>query len=260
VAAALGREGPTPLRTLTLLAAQTDFTEPGELGLFIDEGQVAFLENLMKQRGYLDKRQMAASFQMLRSNDLIWSRRLHEVLLGESPPITDLMAWNADGTRLPCRMHSEYLRGMYLGNALARGEWRVDGEQVRLSDIRVPIFNVGIAQDHVAPWHSVFKLHGLTDAEQTFVLTSGGHNVGVVNPPGNPKSSYRLRRWQAGDRRLTPDEWLAATEPVAGSWWTAWVGWLGRHSRRRAAPPPMGAPAVGLAPLEAAPGRYVHQR
>lgn len=176
VAAALGRTDgtETPLKTLTLLAAQTDLTAPGEIGLFIDEGQVASLENLMAQRGYLDKKQMQGTFQMLRSNDLIWSHRLQSQLLGQRRPLSDLMAWNADGTRLPARMHSEYLRGMYLNNALARGEWRVDGKPVHLSDIRVPIFNVGTAQDHVAPWRSVFRLHALTNAEQTFVITTGG--------------------------------------------------------------------------------------
>jgi len=259
-AAALGRDGHSPLRTLTLLAAQTDFTAPGELGLFIDEDQVAFLEQLMARRGYLDKKQMQGTFQMLRSNDLIWSHRLHEVLLGEHRPVNDLMAWNADGTRLPARMHSEYLHGMFLDNALARGEWRVDGRPVNLGDIRVPIFNVGAVQDHVAPWRSVFKLHALSDAEQTFVLTAGGHNVGIVNPPGQAKSSYRLRTWHAGDRLLTPEEWLAATQPVADTWWTPWLKWLRDHSRRRVAPPSMGAIAAGLPPLEAAPGLYVHER
>jgi polyhydroxyalkanoate synthase len=260
VAAALGRDGDATLKTLTLLAAQTDFTDPGELALFIDDGQVAFLENLMWRAGTLDKRQMKQTFQMLRSNDMIWSYRLHNQLLGERIPVNDLMAWNADGTRLPYRMHSEYLHGMFLGNALARGEWNVDGRPVNLHDIRVPIFSVGAVQDHVAPWRSVYKLHALSDAEQTFVLTAGGHNVGIVNPPGQVLSSYRLRTAGNGDRRLTPDEWLDATAPVAGTWWTAWDEWLVAHSGPRVAPPPLGAPAAGLAPLDAAPGRYVHKR
>ena len=259
-AAALGRDGRSPLQTLTLLAAQTDFTAPGELGLFIDESQVASLEQLMARRGYLDKKQMQRTFQMLRSNDLIWSYRVHSQLLGERRPVTDLMAWNADGTRLPERMHAEYLRGMFLDNALARGEWRVDGRPINLADIRVPIFNVGTVQDHVAPWRSVFKLHALTDAEQTFVLTAGGHNVGIVNPPGQAKSSYRMRTWRAGDRLLTPDEWIAATTPKHGTWWTPWFEWLRDHSGRRVAPPSTGSVAAGLPPLEAAPGLYVHER
>jgi polyhydroxyalkanoate synthase len=260
VAAALGRDGDAALKSITLLAAQTDLTDPGELALFIDEGQVSYLENLMWRSGYLDKRQMKNTFQMLRSNDMIWSHRLHQVLLGEREPVNELMAWNADGTRMPYRMHSEYLRGLFLHNALAHGEWRCGGAPVNLADIHVPIFSVGAVQDHVAPWRSVFKLHALTDADQTFVLTAGGHNVGIVNPPGQPRSSYRLRRWQAGERLLTPDEWLQATPVVAGSWWTAWVPWLERQGPSRIAPPPMGAPAAGLPPLEAAPGCYVHQR
>jgi polyhydroxyalkanoate synthase len=260
VAAALGRAGDDALKTVTLLAAQTDFTDPGELALFIDEGQVDFLESLMARRGYLDKKQMKSTFQMLRSNDLIWSYRLYNHLLGERQPVSDLMAWNADGTRLPYRMHAEYLHGLFLHNALAHGEWQVDGMPVNLGDIRVPIFNVGAVQDHVAPWRSVFKLHALTDAEQTFVLTGGGHNVGIVNPPGQPKANYRVRAWRAGDRLLTPDEWLAATPIETGSWWTLWHAWLARHSSGQTAPPPMGAPAAGLTPLEAAPGRYVHGR
>ena len=259
-AAALGRNGDRALQTMSLFAAQTDFTDPGELALFVDEGQVHFLENLMARRGYLDKRQMKRTFQMLRSNDLIWSYRFYNYLLGERQPMTDLMAWNADGTRLPQRMHVEYLRGLFLRNALAHGEWMVDGVPINLDDIRVPIFSVGAIQDHVAPWRSVYKLNALTDADQTFVLTSGGHNVGIVNPPGQPKSNYRIRDWHAEDRLLTPDEWLASTEPVSGSWWTAWTRWLDEHSTGRVAPPALGSPQAGLPPLDAAPGRYVHQR
>ena len=260
VAAALGRHRDNALKTMTLLAAQTDFTDPGELALFIDEGQVAFLENQMWRRGYLDKRQMKSTFQMLRSTDMVWSYRLYNHLLGERRPVSDLMAWNADGTRLPYRMHVEYLRGLFLHNALARGEWRVDGTPVNLDDIRVPIFNVGAIQDHVAPWRSVFKLHAHTAAEQTFVLTAGGHNVGIVNPPGLALSSYHLREWRSGDRLLTPDEWLESTPSVPGSWWTPWVKWLARHSTHQVAAPRMGAPRAGLPPLDAAPGHYVHQR
>ncbi|MGY4829106.1 PHA/PHB synthase family protein [Sphaerotilaceae bacterium SBD11-9] len=259
VAAWLGRQGRTPLKSVTLMAAQTDFTEPGELALFVDEAQIAFLERQMARRGYLDKRQMRATFQMLRSNDLVWSHRLRSHLLGERETLNDLMAWNADGTRLPYRMHMEYLQGLFLHNALARGEWRVQGSPVHLSDIRVPVFNVGTVQDHVAPWRSVYKLHALSDAEQTFVLTAGGHNVGIVNPPGNPvPSSYRLHTRHAGDPLFTPDEWLAQTALTPGSWWTAWASWLGQHSGRRGAPPRLGA--RGLPPLEPAPGQYVHQR
>src|SRR6185295_5542649 len=188
-AAALAREKSKALKTITLLAAQTDFTDPGEISLFIDESQVARLENEMWRRGYLDKRQMKESFRMMRSRDLVWSYRLAAYLLGERPPVTPLMAWNADGTRLPYRMHSEYLHCLFLDNALAHGEFHLDGAPINLADIRLPVFNVGTVQDHVAPWRSVFKLHRFTDAPQTFVLTAGGHNVGIVNPPNQVPTS-----------------------------------------------------------------------
>jgi polyhydroxyalkanoate synthase subunit PhaC len=259
-AAALGRDRSTALKSVTLLAAQTDFTEPGELSLFIDESQLAALEGQMARQGYLDKRQMGATFQMLRSRDLVWSYRLGNYLLGQRQPASDLMAWNADGTRLPYRMHAEYLRALFLENALAHGQFRLDGRPLNLNDIRAPIFSVGTVQDHVAPWRSVFKLNLLTDAPITFVLTAGGHNVGIVNPPGQAKSSYRIGHWRRGERRLTSEEWLASAPHCSGSWWTAWKDWLVQHSTQRRAPPPMGAAARGLPVLEAAPGHYVLQR
>ncbi len=257
-AAALARTRPQALQSLTLLAAQTDFTDPGELGLFIDEGQVEMLDHLMWRQGVLEVRQLRGTFEMLRSQDLIWSHKIRHHLLGEQPVLTDLMAWNADGTRLPYRMHTEYLRGLFLDNTLARGEARLGGPPLNLADIRVPIFSVGAVQDHVAPWRSVFKLHALSDAEQTFVLTAGGHNVGIVNPPGRTPTSHRLRRWQAGERLLTPDEWLATTPAAEGSWWTPWFAWLHERSSGLQAPPPLGVPGQGA--LGPAPGRYVMQR
>jgi polyhydroxyalkanoate synthase len=257
-AAALARERPKALKTMSLMAAQTDFMEPGEMSLFIDESQIALLENQMWRRGYLDKRQMKHSFRMLRSRDLVWSYRHAAYLLGEPPPVNALMAWNADGTRLPFRMHSEYLRALFLDNALAHGEFRLGGVPINLADIRLPVFSVGTVQDHVAPWRSVFKLHRFCPSPQTFVLTAGGHNAGIVNPPGQTPTSHRLRDWHAGDRLMTPDEWLAATPPTEGSWWTPWAAWLARHSSRRVAPPGLGA--RGHTALEAAPGRYVHEK
>jgi polyhydroxyalkanoate synthase subunit PhaC len=259
-AAALGREKSEALKSLTLLAAQTDFSDPGEISLFIDESQVANLEGRMWRRGYLDKKQMRHTFQMLRSRDMVWSYRLYNHLLGQRAATTDVMAWNADGTRLPYRMHSEYLHAFYLHNALARGEFELDGTPVNLHDIAVPLFALGAVQDHVAPWRSVFKISHLTSVDQTFVLTAGGHNVGIVNPPGRARTNHRLHHWKVGDRRLTADEWLEATEPRDGSWWSAWLAWLGQHSSHRTRPPSMGAPHAGLPPLEAAPGIYVHQK
>ncbi|NYG35330.1 alpha/beta fold hydrolase [Sphaerotilus montanus] len=256
-AAALAPRRPQAFASLTLLAAQTDFTDPGELGLFIDEGQVELLVDMMWRHGVLHARQMKGTFQMLRSQDLVWSYRLVNYLLGERQAPSDLMAWNADGTRLPYRMHKEYLHTLFLDNALARGEACLDGEPVNLAHIRMPVFNVGTLQDHVAPWRSVYKLHMLTDAEQTFCLTAGGHNAGIINPPQQARTSHRLRLWRSGDPLLTPDQWLEKTPLTEGSWWTPWFDWLHARSGPWRHPPTMGAPEQGLPPLQAAPGRHV---
>jgi polyhydroxyalkanoate synthase len=256
-AAALARNGDARLGSVTLLAAQTDFEEPGELSLFIDESQVAFLEDLMREQGYLDTAQMAGAFQMLRSNDLIWSFRQHNYLLGRRAPMSDLMAWNADATRMPYRMHSEYLRKLFLRNDLAEGRYRVDGQPIALTDIRVPIFAVGTEQDHVAPWRSVYKIHLLTDTDVAFLLTSRGHNAGIVSAPGHERRGSRLATRTHGERYLDPDAWLEATPRTEGSWWLAWQEWLAARSGARVAPPFMGAPDKGYGVLADAPGRNV---
>ena len=170
-AAAMARDGDDRLASLTLLAAQTEFSEPGELALFIDEAQLNMLDNMMWSRGYLDSNQMGGAFQMLRSNDLIWSRLLKTYLMGEREPVNDMMAWNADGTRMPYAMHSQYLHQLFLKDDLAEGRYRVDGRPVTLSALRMPMFVVGTESDHIAPWRSVHKIHMLTEAEIRFVLT-----------------------------------------------------------------------------------------
>lgn len=256
-AAAMARDADDRLASLTLLAAQTDFTEPGELELFIDDSQVAHLEDIMWDRGYLDSSQMASAFQWMNSNDLIWSRLLKHYLLGERAPMSDLMAWNADGTRLPYLMHAEYLRRMFLNNDLASGRYPVHGKPVALTAIQCPIYALGTVHDHVAPWRSVHKLHLLTNVDTTFVLTSGGHNVGIVNPPGVPGRSFQALTRRHDGAYLDPDAWLRAASRHEGSWWTHWLSWLQDHSGEPGPLPNMGAPDMGLSPLADAPGHYV---
>lgn len=222
----MARDDDERLRCITLFASQVDYQEPGELSIFIDESQISFFEAIMWDQGYLDTRQMAGAFQLLRSNDLIWSRRLNQYLLGLSETSTEMMAWNADATRMPYRMHSEYLRTLFLRNDLAEGRYRADDRPIALTDIRIPIFAVGTITDHVAPWRSVFKIHLLTDSEVTFLLTTGGHNAGVVSPPGHPGRSYQIDVYHPDQSYVDADLWCATTPHHEGSWWPAWENWL----------------------------------
>jgi polyhydroxyalkanoate synthase len=256
-AAAMARDGDERLQSATLLAAQTDFTEAGELMLFIDESQLTFLEDMMRQRGFLDTKQMGGAFQMLRSNDLIWSRMIREYLLGQRAPMYDLMAWNADATRMPYRMHSEYLRRLFLNNDLAQGRYEVGEERIALPDIRAPMFVVATEHDHVAPWHSVHKIHLLTDTDVTFALTSGGHNAGIVSEPGHPGRTYRIATTLSGDRYPAPDVWAQNAMQKDGSWWPSWVSWLKDRSGKMKIPPTVGGAGEHHKPLCAAPGIYV---
>jgi polyhydroxyalkanoate synthase len=256
-AAAMARDGDDRLKTITLFAAETDFTEAGELTLFLGDSQVSYLEDIMWEQGYLDTRQMSGAFQLLRSNDLIWSQGVRQYLKGERVPMNDLMAWNADATRMPYRMHAEYLRHLFVENELAEGQYRVDGRPIALADIRAPVFVVATRGDHVAPWPSVYKIHLLTEAPLTFVLTTGGHNAGIVSEPGHRGRSYQIADRAAAGRYVDPETWAAATPTQQGSWWQPWVDWLGRHSSAVSAPPPIGAPERGYPALSDAPGRYV---
>ena len=260
VTAHLARQGDTSLQSLSLFATQTDFTEAGELSLFIDEAQVALLEDVMWSQGYLDTSQMAGAFQLLRSNDLIWSRLVHDYLMGEQPAINDMMAWNADTTRMPYRMHSEYLRRLFMENDLFEGRYQMLGHTITLSDIHTPIFAVATETDHVAPWRSVYKIHLLSNTEVTFVLTNGGHNAGIISEPGHPKRQYRMATRPVKAPYEDSHNWADRHAPIAGSWWPAWVDWLERQSSGRGKPPPMGAEDLGYPPLCPAPGSYVLQK
>jgi len=252
-AAKMARDADERLATISLLAAQVDFEEAGELTLFIDDSQVSLLEDMMSAQGYLDTRQMAGAFQLLRSNDLIWSRRVKEYLMGARAPMTDLMAWNADSTRMPYAMHSEYLRSLFLRNDLTAGRYGVEGRPVALSDIDAPLFAVGTTRDHVAPWRSVYKVDLYTHVDTTFLLTSGGHNAGIVSEPGHTGRSYQVATRGRDEPHMDAEAWHAQTPRREGSWWPAWQGWLAQHSGATAA-----LPALGTA-LGDAPGEYVLQ-
>jgi polyhydroxyalkanoate synthase len=257
--ATMARDGDNRLKSITLLAAQTDFTEAGELTLFINESQVAFLEDMMWERGYLDTTQMAGAFQLLRPNDLIWSRVSRDYLMGERAPSSDLMAWNADATRLPYRMHSEYLRKLFLHNDLAEGRYLVEGKPIALSDIRTPMFVVGTLRDHVAPWKSTYKIHYQVDADVTYLLTSGGHNAGVVAPPSQQGHFYQTKTKVSGAPYVGPDEWLKIAPRTEGSWWPEWTRWLVARSGEPGEPPRMGVPGADGESLPDAPGDYVYR-
>ncbi|WP_417687877.1 PHA/PHB synthase family protein [Roseibium sp.] len=255
--AGLMHNGDDRVASLSLFAAQTDFTEAGELTLFIDESEVSFLEDMMWEQGFLDTAQMAGAFQLLRSNDLIWSKVIREYLLGERTPMFDLMAWNADGTRMPYKMHSEYLSSLFLRNDFAEGRWRVDGVPVSVEDIQVPIFAVGTEHDHVAPWPSVYKIAHLADSEVTFVLANGGHNAGIVSEPGHAHRHFRIMATPEHDGYLDADSWKQLALYCEGSWWEAWVNWLDKRSGAPVDPPAPGKPDAGLPVLGPAPGGYV---
>jgi len=256
-AAAMARDGDDRLASLTLLAAQADFTEAGELSLFINESQVSLLEDLMRDRGFMTPEQMSGAFQILRANDLIWSRMVSSDLLGLPRTPSALDAWSSDATRLPFRLQSQNLRQLYLENDLAEGRFCLGGRPVALRDISTDMFVLGTETDHIAPWRSVYKLLLLCDADITFVLTNHGHNVGVVCPPGAPGRRHQLRHQTRQGAYADPETWTSEAPSVAGSWWPVWFNWLAAHSGPPVAPPSLGG---GGAVLGAAPGQYVLER
>jgi polyhydroxyalkanoate synthase len=235
--------------------AETGLRQPRVFPYMDDE--VSFLENVMAETGYLDTKQMVGVFQLLRSNDLIWSAMVHTYLMGERQPMFDLMAWNADATRMPTRMHSEYLRQLFLNNDLADERYCIDSLPVSLHDIRIPIFAVSTLSDHVAPWLSVYKIQSQTSADVTFVLSNGGRNVGTGSPPGNLRRHHQIAAHDDLADYLDPDAWQARATRDDGSRWPCWQGWIAEHSGKLTKPPRLGAPREGYRLLGEAPGSYV---
>jgi polyhydroxyalkanoate synthase subunit PhaC len=249
---ARNKAGRERIRSATLLNAFVDFSEPGPLGVFVDAATVGRLEQRMAKRGYLDASEMAGAFNLLRANDLIWRYVGSNWLMGEDPPAFDILQWNADSTRMPARMHSEYLRWMYLENRLANGTLEIGGRKVSFAKSPVELYILAAREDHITPWRGSYLTTRLAGGPVRFVLTSSGHIAGIVNPPG-PKRKHWLNDAVPRDA----DEWLAGATEVSGSWWEDWAAWAASRGGERQAPPPMGSDAHP--PLEDAPGSYVRE-
>jgi polyhydroxyalkanoate synthase len=252
LAAYLAGTGDQRIGSVTLLNTLLDYSDPGVLGAFTDELTVARLERQMQEHGVLEGSQMAATFDALRPNDLIFNYVVSNWLLGQDPPAFDILAWNSDNTRMPAAMHAFYLRALYLRNELARGVLEVKGQRVSLADVTSDAYVVGAINDHIVPWPASYKTTGLLGGDVRYVLSSGGHIAGIVNPPG-PKAWYEEAK---PPYPATAAEWRAAAAQHSGSWWEDWTRWAGRRAGRRTDPPPMGSeryPAIADAP-----GSYVH--
>ncbi|WP_119458849.1 class I poly(R)-hydroxyalkanoic acid synthase [Rhodospirillaceae bacterium SYSU D60014] len=243
------------IASATYFATMVDFSEPGELGVFIDEEQLKALEARMSQKGYLEGGAMATTFNMLRANDLIWSFVVNNYLLGKDPFPFDLLYWNSDATRMPAAMHSFYLRRMYHENLLVQpGGITLKGVPIDLTRIKTPSFILSTREDHIAPWKSTYKATQLYSGPVRFVLAGSGHIAGIVNPPEAEKYQY----WTNDELPESPESWLKTATPHPGSWWPEWATWIarfggGKVSARR--------PGDGkLAVIEDAPGSYVKVR
>jgi len=243
------------IASATFMTSLVDFTNAGELEVFIDEAQVASLERKMQERGYLEGSEMASTFNMLRANDLIWSFVINNYLLGRDPFPFDLLHWNCDATRMPAKMHSFYLRNLYMRNALRKpGGVTLDGVPIDLSKSKVPTYFVSAIEDHIAPWKTTYAGTSILGGPSRFVLSGSGHIAGMINPPAAGKYGY----WTNEKLAPTPDEWFAGAKQHEGSWWTDWQAWVGERTGREVAPR---IPGKGkLKALADAPGTYVRIR
>ncbi len=256
-AATLARQDDDILNSITLLAAQVDFTEPGEIKRFLGASQMAFLDSLMWTDGYLEAASMGDAFKALRAEDMILNPAVERYYLGRESKPNALMAWNADGTRMPAKMHSHYLQQLFMENQLASCKYVVDEKPIVLQDIRAPFFVIGTTTDHVAPWKSVYKIHHFVRSEVTFLLTNGGHNAGIVCGPEHPRRHFQLATHDPMGKYIDPDTWAETTETQQGSWWPVWNDWLDEHSIGEISKRTMGASKKGYKVLRDAPGEYV---
>jgi polyhydroxyalkanoate synthase len=242
--------GPPPVKSLTLLNTLVDFSQPGALAAFTDLDAIERLEKGMAERGYLDGAEMAGTFDALRPNDLIWNYVAGNWLMGQTPPAFDILAWNADATRIPAAAHSQYLRSFYLENRLATGRMTIGGRRLRLDDIESDVYILAASEDHITPWKSSYATVGLLPSPIRFVLSSAGHIAGIVNPPG-PKRVH----WTNDDLPLDPDAWRSAATEIPGTWWGDWATWIEARAGDHRPPPAMGSTTHPV--LDDAPGTYV---
>ncbi len=249
-AAYMAGTGDDRIGSITLLNTLLDYAEPGVLGAFTDARTVARLERQMASAGYLDSRQMRTTFDVLRANDLIFSYVVSGWLMGQDPPAFDILAWNSDGTRLPAAMHSFYLHCLYMRNELARGVMELAGQRLSLSDVKNDTYVVGAVNDHIVPWPSSYKATRLLGGDVRYVLSSGGHIAGIVNPPG-PKAWFVVADSYPADAAA----WRAGAARHDSSWWQDWADWSGKRAGPLASVPPMGSDR--FPPLGEAPGDYV---
>jgi polyhydroxyalkanoate synthase len=242
------------IKSATFFTTMVDFEEAGELSVFIDEEQLASLEEKMSEKGYLEGRDMAMTFNMLRANDLIWSFVVNNYLLGKDPFPFDLLYWNSDSTRMPAAMHSFYLRQMYQENRLVSADIKLLGTKIDLTRIKIPVYILSTREDHIAPWRSTYAATQLYKGSREFVLSASGHIAGVVNPPAAQKYSY----WTNNKLPATPEDWLATAAQHQGSWWPHWQKWMSQFADGEV---PARKPGDGrLKVIENAPGSYVKLR
>ncbi len=243
--------GDERIDSVTFFATQVDFSDAGDLQIFVDEARLAALDESMARTGYLEGVKMANAFNMLRPNELIWNYVVNNYMKGVEPAAFDLLTWNSDCTRIPRANHSFYLRNCYLENNLTRGEMTIDGVKLNLRKVKIPVYELAAKEDHIAPARSVFTGAKYFGGPVKYVLAGAGHIAGVVNPPSKEKYQY----WLGGPAKGSFDEWVNSAKVIKGSWWSDWLQWLVEQAPRKVkAPEPGGGK---LKPICDAPGEYV---